>query len=207
MSGDSQFWGGKAAQEEFATSGAASNRRQSARRLKEPTLDDYRLPMESAEDAKVRFQEISRQNIKALLEWRPASAKEIGVEARWLRRLERQGLGYASKSSREKLERIAEFFSLSHFTHLWRSDLLQSLGLPGPSPEQVESWQESPHWKQAEKLIQLLETGNYDHLSKLVDDLHELEISRFVRNTEKPAAASKSLGDFMGKGTRKRKSS
>jgi len=189
----------------FATSGKSQNRRFSVVKEKEPTLDDLRHSNESADEAKARFQRISKQNIKGLLEWRPASAKDIGVEARWLRRLQRQGLGYASRSSRDKLERLAEFFSLSHFTHLWREDLLKSLGLPGPKPDQVESWLRSPHWKQADKLIQLLDTGEYGHLSKIIDDCHELATRRSVNTSTQEATESKSLRDFLKSKRRNKK--
>lgn len=183
----------------FATSGNALNRSFAVLKEKEPTLDDLRLPMESADESKERFQRISKQNLSALLEWRPSSAADIGVEARWLRRIQQKGLGYASKASHAKLERLAEFFSLSHYTDLWREDLLEALGLPGPTPEQIENWRHSPHWKQAEKLLQLLDTGNFEHLSKIVDDLHELEVARTVRQIEKGPAESKTIGDFMKK--------
>ena len=171
---------------------------------REPDLNELRLPHESTAEAKTRFQKTSKRNLNALLEWKPASAQKLGVEGRWLRRFQESGLGYASSASHESLKKLAEFFELDHFVDLWRDDLSQRLGLPGPMPNQVDGWKHSRYWKHAEMLLTLLDTGDYGHLATLVENLHELELSRSARHggQDRPAT-KKTIAEVM----KRRKSS
>lgn len=174
-------WGAKAAHEEFATSGKALNRPLPKSKKREPSLYDSRLEGESTKDAKRRFRDISKRNINVLLEWRPASAEDIGVNERWLRGLKKKGLSYVSSASKENLTMLANFFGLPSYLHLWQDDLLDSMGLPGPTEQQINTWRHSIHWKHVGKFLDLLDVGKYDHVINLINDLYELEISRVSR--------------------------
>lgn len=141
-------------------------------RYREESITDLMMPGESFEAAKVRFKKVSKRNINELLKRMPTSAKDLGVDGRWLNRLNEEGLGYVSKASKDNLIRLARHFGYPSHLDLWREELLEQLELP-PSAEQVETWSLSPHWKQADKLIQLLDSGKFDDLGKYVDDLHD----------------------------------
>lgn len=193
-------WDKKLQASEFATGGAAVIRKQRKHRPERPiTVKDLKQPNESAKAAKERFQEVTRLNLAALLKWRPARASQLGIEGRWLNRLLKHGLGYPSKSSLVHLERLAKHFGYKSYLDLWREDLLNSLGLPGPTQAQAEAWPLSPHWKQAEKLLVLLDSGDFDHLALLIDDLHRLLPSPTLGSSETPPVGTASLKDFVKK--------
>lgn len=191
-------WAEKLQREAFALGGAANNRTLRQHREREPSLDDFRLPHETAEESKARFKQVSKANINALFEWRPATAKELGLESRWLKRLCGEGLGFASKKTLDRLVKLADHFSLMHYTQLWRDDLLGVIGLPGPARAQVHALMQSPHWRHAERLVQLLGTGSHNHLASLIDDLFELELGRSARSASKKSKPKK-LTDYMNR--------
>lgn len=164
----------------------------------QPDLARLRRPNESAADGNKRLRETSKRNLNALLEWKTATAEQVGVEGRWLKRFREEGLAYPSAASHENLEKLADFFGVPDFGDLWQDDLLQRMGLPGPTPKQVEEWKHSRYWKHAEMLLSLLDTGDYGHLAQLVENLHELELSRSSRQAalDRPAA-SKTIADII----------
>ncbi|MAX38404.1 MAG: hypothetical protein CME33_17760 [Gimesia sp.] len=192
-------WGAKAAHEEFATSGKALNRPSNKPKEREPSLDDFRLEGESNEAAQKRFRGISKRNINAILERRPASASEIGVEARWLRRFKEHGLSYVSSASKEKLTILADYFSLPSYLYLWREYLIDSMSLSQSEKDQRNTSMNSVHSKLLNKLEELLDSGRYDHLIQLIDDLYKYELNRSAREEDekKKAEAQKDQDIFV----------
>lgn len=199
-SSDSFEWSIKLQRSEFASSGAAINRKQPKLKAERSiTIADLKHPNETFEAAKERFQIVTKQNIEELLKWKPVTASELGIEGRWLKRLQEFGLGYPSKASLGHLEKLADHFGYSNYLHLWREDLLELMGLPEPTEEKVAKWKHSPNWRRAEKLLELLDSGDFDHLATLIDDMYELGIARTSKSSEKPSAVATSMKDFVKK--------
>ena len=108
-------------------------------------------------------------------EFIPATAKELGVETRWLNNLKKKGLKYESKKSLPHLEALAEFYGWESYLDLWSEDLIESMGLPRPKVSELQQWMKSPNWNHATKFLRLLDSGKFNHLKRLIEDLEVLE--------------------------------
>jgi hypothetical protein len=108
-------------------------------------------------------------------------ADEIGVQWRWYRRLLGRGLSRIDKRYLPSLKRITEFFRLGRpqdpidcrVEELW-NPRLDVLNHDLPKPAALESWRQRIDWPYAQKLLELLESGQHDHLRGLIDSLYRL---------------------------------
>ncbi len=134
----------------------------------------------SAFDFIDRSPEIVIQNMKTLLDFYKISEedahKRIGVDRRWFRRLLKQGL----ERRMPNLDKVAQYFNFSDGDYLWSKDISQFLVEPPPSPEALDSWTKQMSWPYAQRLLELLETGQHDYLKALIDGLHRMAFARGV---------------------------
>jgi hypothetical protein len=144
---------------------------------REPRLFDLKLSTESMAEAKARFSAVSKENIQAVLQLRPTTAKEIGVDKRWLDRLIEMGMAYDSKPSIPKLKKLAAYFRWSSHLDLWRDDIVSKMASPFDS--ELQKWKESPNWQTAHKFLLLLDSGKFNFLKELVEKIDSLDANEY----------------------------
>ncbi len=140
------------------------------------------LPREDKDDSAFDFVERCPdtliRNINILLEYyeiREEDAHEcFGVERRWFRRLLKQGL----ERRMPNLDKVARFFHLADGDYLWTKDIRRHLVKPPPRPDVLDSWTKRVSWPYAQRLLELLETGQHEFLKALIDGLHQMAFGR-----------------------------
>ena len=150
---------------------------------KKSFIEQFRLKDETTKKTTSRLRQISRININALIGNRDVSAKKIGVDSKWLARLRKHGLSYGSKLNEESLKAIASYFRLSDSMQLWDPTLIKQMGLlsdtkKGFQKNRLERIERSRFVKQASRLVELLDTGDFDHVALLIDDLYDLMLKK-----------------------------
>ena len=101
------------------------------------------------------------------------AAKKFGFSWRWFRRVSTQGIGKIDKRSHDRLQQIADEFHIK-VEELWDRRLPEKLALKGPSTERLASAKQHRYWKHAEKLLELLESGDHAYLADQIDKLYAL---------------------------------
>ena len=94
-------------------------------------------------------------------------ADEAEVEYRWLRRIVRDGL----ERRVGRLDRLAQTLRLPDGDYFWAPDIRRFLP-PPPDPEELCGLKRRLNWVYAERLLDLLETGEHEYLKGLIDRLH-----------------------------------
>jgi hypothetical protein len=97
-----------------------------------------------------------------------ALAKDTRVEYRWLRRIVREGL----ERKVDRLDRVASYFNLADGDYFWATDIKKFLAPPPPKPDRLISMKQKINWPYAQRLLDLLETGQPDFLRELIDRLY-----------------------------------
>jgi hypothetical protein len=102
-------------------------------------------------------------------------AKEARIPAEWLRQLTRRGLKQKRGGSEEYLERLRRFFLLDSVDELWSPTLIPSLKQTERRAAQIHPFLRSKDWPYAKRIVELLQSGDYDFLRDLIDRLSERE--------------------------------
>jgi len=151
-------------------------------KTEEERRQDHLDQMQYAEPGQPKYErklKVMRDNLIGLVRMTGKPAKEvageIGVDWRWFQRLLKQGLARIDSRFRPSLRQIATFFDLEggDVDELWNPKL-PALRRPAPAPEELASWRQKRDWPYAKKLLELLETGQHDHLRSLIDSLYRL---------------------------------
>jgi hypothetical protein len=106
-------------------------------------------------------------------------AERCRISRRWYVRLLSNGLARIDKRTRPALERLAHHFGLGRIEDFW-DPKLDRLRQRAVVDEQILTWSTKVNWPYAKKLLELLESGEYEHLKGLIDTLHALESLRVV---------------------------
>jgi hypothetical protein len=132
-----------------------------------------------------KVQEVERdpavfaRNLRSLIQHSGLTAgdapTQIGVNRRWLRRLSSCGLARIDRRTRPDLEKIVRYFDLRGPEVLWEADLPQLRRQPAVD-QQILGWREKVNWPYAQRLLELLETGDHEFLKGLIDSLYDSEL-------------------------------
>jgi hypothetical protein len=101
-------------------------------------------------------------------------AAQLGLSRRWYVRLMAHGLARIDKRTCAGLEHLVHLFGLRRVEELWDPNLERLRPRAGVD-QKILSWSQKAHWPYAEKLLELLETGEHDFLKGLIDSLHGSE--------------------------------
>lgn len=127
---------------------------------------------EDAEIAIERDPQRFRENLSYIIRSNRTTLRELAdeakVEYRWLRRIVRDGL----ERRVGRLDRLAQTLRLPDGDYFWAPDIRRFLP-PPPDPEELCGLKRRLNWAYAERLLDLLETGDHEYLKGLIDRLHE----------------------------------
>jgi len=151
-------------------------------------LNSKGVLFDEGEDDALEFLERSPKTFRANLQYILRAfgveveqlAQEIGVEYRWLRRAVNDGL----ERRVPRLDRLARHFDLPDADYLWAKDIRKFLKGAPPHPEVLKTWKQNLNWCYAERLLDLLETGQTDFLKGLIDNLHGAQFPQATLETE-----------------------
>jgi hypothetical protein len=76
-----------------------------------------------------------------------------------------------------RLDRVASYFNLADGDYFWATDIKKFLAPPPPKPDRLISMKQKINWPYAQRLLNLLETGQHDFLRELIDRLYAASLS------------------------------
>ncbi len=138
----------------------------------------------SNEDMQPRVSATFADNLRALAHLAKVTPDEVvekcRISGRWYTRLMANGLARIDKRTRPGLERLAHFFDLGRVEDFWDPRMDRRRQRAG-AEEQIITWSTKVNWSYAKKLLELLETGEHEHLKGLIDTLHSLESLKMIQ--------------------------